>query len=211
MTGRSKRKTALLNSGTLSPNPWDLSLSGQNGWPYTEGTRTEDKAPQGCDLSAASSAGMAVGGVDPDAAPNQHPDPSNINLLRAQNGLDNGVHRTYRSPLLLALYGVLLRHKHPLHPTGTIRPDSDRRIRSSGCPSETLEFVLASDFLRSPCVFASGRRTPIHLPFSRSSCAGINDRFRIILYWTILTWPTATLKATTLRFIPTRVVTRLAC
>jgi hypothetical protein len=54
----------LPNSGTLSPNPWDLSLSGQNGWPYTEGTRTEDKAPQGCDLSAASSAGMAVGGVD---------------------------------------------------------------------------------------------------------------------------------------------------
>ena len=122
MTGRSKRKTALLNSGTLSPNPWDLSLSGQNGWPYTEGTRTEDKAPQGCDLSAASSAGMAAGGVDPDAAPNQHPDPSNINLLRAQNGLDNGVHRTYRSPLLLALYGVLLRHKHPLHPTVQFGP-----------------------------------------------------------------------------------------
>src|ERR1700688_3996191 len=54
---------ASLNSGTLSPNPWDLTLSGQNGWPYTEGTRTEDKAPQGCDLSTASSAGMAVGGV----------------------------------------------------------------------------------------------------------------------------------------------------
>jgi hypothetical protein len=96
MTGRSKRTTALLNSGTLSPNPWDLSLSGQNGWPYTEGTRTEDKAPQGCDLSAASSAGMAGGGVDPDAPPNQHQDPSNFNLLRAQNGLDNGVHRRLR-------------------------------------------------------------------------------------------------------------------
>jgi hypothetical protein len=53
------RTRALLNSGTLSPNPWDLTLSGQNVWPKLEGTRTEDKAPQGCDLSAASSAGMA--------------------------------------------------------------------------------------------------------------------------------------------------------
>jgi hypothetical protein len=60
MTGRSKRTTALLNSGTLSPNPWDLSLSGQNDWPYTEGTRTEDKAPQGCDLSAAFELGDSV-------------------------------------------------------------------------------------------------------------------------------------------------------
>ncbi len=31
MTGQTKRKGALLNSGTLSPNPWDLSLSRQNG------------------------------------------------------------------------------------------------------------------------------------------------------------------------------------
>ena len=50
---------ALLKSGTLSPNPWDLTLSGQNDWQYNQGTRTEDKAPQGCDPSAASSAGMA--------------------------------------------------------------------------------------------------------------------------------------------------------
>src|ERR1019366_2776105 len=70
-----------LKSGTLSPNPWDLTLSGQNVWPYTGGTRTEDKAGpvakpdaqliqdkltgtsspvvKGCDLSAGSVAGMA--------------------------------------------------------------------------------------------------------------------------------------------------------
>ena len=30
MTGQTKRKGALLNSGTPSPNPWDLSLSRQN-------------------------------------------------------------------------------------------------------------------------------------------------------------------------------------
>ena len=59
MTGQSIRKGALLNSGTLSPNPWDLTLSGQNVWPYTGGTRTEDKAPRGCDLRAGSAAGMA--------------------------------------------------------------------------------------------------------------------------------------------------------
>jgi hypothetical protein len=56
--GKATRKGALLNSGTLSPNPWDLTLSGQNVWPKLKGTRTEDKAPQGCDLSAASSARM---------------------------------------------------------------------------------------------------------------------------------------------------------
>src|ERR1700679_2103378 len=65
-----KRNGALLDSGTLSPNPWDLSLSGQNVWLYTGDTRTEDKAPQGCDLSADSSAGMATGGFDVEAAPN---------------------------------------------------------------------------------------------------------------------------------------------
>ena len=31
MTGQTKRKGALLDSGTPSPNPWDLSLSRQNG------------------------------------------------------------------------------------------------------------------------------------------------------------------------------------
>jgi len=59
MNELSIRKGTLLKSGTLSPDPWDLTLSGQNGWLYNTGTRTEDKAPQGCDLSAASGAGMA--------------------------------------------------------------------------------------------------------------------------------------------------------
>jgi hypothetical protein len=71
MTGPTKRNGALLNAGTLSPNPWDLSLSGQNVGLYTGGTRTEDKAPQGCDLSADSSAGMARGGFDAEAVPTQ--------------------------------------------------------------------------------------------------------------------------------------------
>jgi hypothetical protein len=59
MTEQSIRNAALPKSGTLSPNPWDLTLSGQNGRRYNTGTRTEDRAPQGCDPSAASGAGMA--------------------------------------------------------------------------------------------------------------------------------------------------------
>ncbi len=47
MTEQSIRNGALFPaSGTLSPAPWDLSLSRQNDQFYTEGTRTEDKAPQ---------------------------------------------------------------------------------------------------------------------------------------------------------------------
>ena len=96
MTEQSIRNGALLKSGTLSPNPWDLALSGQNGWFYTGRTRTADKAPQGCDLSANSSAGMATGGFDAEVALNSNSDPSNISLLRAKNGLDNGVHFSRR-------------------------------------------------------------------------------------------------------------------
>ena len=72
MTEQSIRNGALLKSGTLSPNPWDLALSGQNGWFYTGRTRTADKAPQGCDLSANSSAGMATGGFDAEVALNSN-------------------------------------------------------------------------------------------------------------------------------------------
>ena len=85
-----------MNSGTLSPNPWDLSLWSQNVWPYTGGTRTEDRAPQGCDPSAVSSAGMAREGFDAEALPKIKTDPSHISLLRAKNGLDNGVHFRWR-------------------------------------------------------------------------------------------------------------------
>jgi hypothetical protein len=82
----------LLNSGTLSPNPWDLTLSGQNVWSKLEDTRTEDKAPQGCDLSAASSAGMAGAASMSEPSRIQTPTPSALSLLQAKNGLDRGVH-----------------------------------------------------------------------------------------------------------------------
>ena len=67
-------KGALLDSGTPSPNPWDLALSRQNVWSKLEGTRTEDRAPQGCDPSADSRAGMAGGGSYAGAVPKLNPD-----------------------------------------------------------------------------------------------------------------------------------------
>src|SRR5271163_5288330 len=93
MSEQSIRNVALLKSGTLSPNPWDLTLTGQNGRRYKTGTRTEDRAPQGCDPSAASGAGTA-GAAAMLRSPQQHTDsdPFEVNLLRAKIGLDNGVH-----------------------------------------------------------------------------------------------------------------------
>src|ERR1035441_3234667 len=69
MNGATKRRSAFLESGTLSPNPWDLTLLGRNVWRTVEGTRTEDRAPQGCDPSAGSRAGMARNGFDAGAVP----------------------------------------------------------------------------------------------------------------------------------------------
>src|SRR5674476_1199121 len=43
MNGATKRKSAFLESGTLSPNPWDLTPLGRNVWCTVEGTRTEDR------------------------------------------------------------------------------------------------------------------------------------------------------------------------
>jgi hypothetical protein len=73
MTKPTMRTRALLNSGTLSPNPWDLTLSGQNvvlNADYNRDTRTEGRAPQGCDPSAGPRAGMARGGFESEAAAN---------------------------------------------------------------------------------------------------------------------------------------------
>jgi hypothetical protein len=86
------RKKAWLNSGTLSPNPWDLTLLGRNVWSYNQGVRTEDRAPQGCAPSAASNAGMTQDGFDFEAVQKTNLDPLNINLFKADFGLDEGVH-----------------------------------------------------------------------------------------------------------------------
>ena len=106
MSEQSIRNGALLKSGTPSPNPWDLTLSGQNGWHYNEGTRTEDRAPQGCDPSAASSAGMARAVVMLQPPEHTDSDPSEANLLRTNIGLDKGVHLTVAGPVAFPGYAI---------------------------------------------------------------------------------------------------------
>ena len=101
MSERLLRKGALLKVGDSIPKliaqelkaRLDLTLSGQNVWLYTERTRTEDRAPQGCDLSADSRAGMARGGCDvASALKHTDSDMFEVNLLKAKFGLDKGVH-----------------------------------------------------------------------------------------------------------------------
>ena len=126
MSGRTDtRKAALLDSGTLSPNPWDLTLSRQNICTTLKAlerrvgldpsrselqTLSSDKVSsaslpvvKGCDPSADSRAGMARGRAciaAPELKPKTPPD---ISLLRAKNGLDNGVH--FRTRALTTAWG----------------------------------------------------------------------------------------------------------
>src|SRR5258708_18517191 len=105
MTATALRNAALLDSGTPSPNPWDLTLSRQNVWSKLEGTRTEDRAPQGCDPSADSRAGMAGAAPMPGPSQTQLRPRRKQSLLTARNGLDKGVHfrSIFQRPLLVLL------------------------------------------------------------------------------------------------------------
>jgi len=98
MTTTAIRKGAWLQSGTLSPNPWDLTLSDQNVWSRLEDTRGEDKVPQGCDPTATSRAGLAWGGSDAGVVPNSTQTVSERKLIAAKKmGLTNGFALAYRS------------------------------------------------------------------------------------------------------------------
>ncbi len=88
---RTIRKEALIDSGTPSPNPWDLSLSARMDGLHSK-YWTEDRAPQGCDPSAVSRAGMARGGGCGGRPNTRTKTPPSISLFKANNGHDNGVH-----------------------------------------------------------------------------------------------------------------------
>src|SRR6266566_5350662 len=162
MTEQSTRNEPLLKSGTLSPNPWDLTLSGQNGWSYTGGTRTEDRAPQGCDPSAASSAGMATGDFDAEAAPKHTDfDPSEANLLRAKIGLDKGVHFRARKGPGERITGSL--HSGGRSGSGISAPgrpsegDPSYRVSTGGAPAILTGGEAARSALSKPCSGCSAR------------------------------------------------------
>jgi hypothetical protein len=84
MTATALRNAALLDSGTPSPNPWDLTLSRQNVWSKLEGTRTEDRAPQGCDSSADSRGPEWQGGSNAGAVPNSTQTSSETKLIEGK-------------------------------------------------------------------------------------------------------------------------------
>ena len=84
--------------GGQPPHPRDLPLCGRNGSAYTGCARAEDKATQGCDLSAASSAETA-GRLRPPQNPTdklRYKFPYRF-LYKSEGhfGLDNGVHPTF--------------------------------------------------------------------------------------------------------------------
>jgi len=92
MTGLTIRKGALLNSGTPSPNPWDLAHSRQNGCSTLKALerriglrRDATRAP----IQAPEWHGAGSQSRPKKLKPKTPPD---ISLLRAKNGLDNGVH-----------------------------------------------------------------------------------------------------------------------
>jgi len=59
---------------------------------YTVKAGPEDRATQGCALSAESSAGMVTGGCGRGRPNLRTTTPSDISLSKAKNGLDNGGH-----------------------------------------------------------------------------------------------------------------------
>ena len=86
------RKGNITSIGDSVPEPLGFNAFQPEWLDYTEGTRTEDKAPQGCDLSAASSAGMARAASTPEPSQTQTQTRRTVSLLEAKNGLDNRVH-----------------------------------------------------------------------------------------------------------------------
>ncbi len=175
MSRQSTRKRASVKSGTPSPNPWDLTLSGQNGWPYTEGTRTEDKAPQGCDLSAGSSAGMATGGSDVEAALNSNSDPSNLTYCGPKLVLTKGSTLNAQTCNTYTANQYLTESSHALgHYTGTINHDP----RTTPHPSSAPPTQRSWDPRRFAPIRCSGSsRNPVRLhPGMAFTFSGIRTR-----------------------------------
>ena len=92
MTGQNLRKGALLNSGTPSPNPWDLSLWRQNACSTLKAI--ERKTGLRRDASRAPIQGPEWQGAASPPPQTQTQAPPDLSLLRAKNGLDFGDHFT---------------------------------------------------------------------------------------------------------------------
>jgi len=72
MLSEANRAGSITELGDSVPEPLGFIALGPECLAYTGDTRTEDKAPQGCDLSADSSAGMTRDGFDAEVVPDQN-------------------------------------------------------------------------------------------------------------------------------------------
>ena len=97
MTGwTTVRKPALLNSGTPSRNPWDLTHSRQNVCSTLEALERRIGLRRDATRAPIQGPEWQGGGHPWLALKTQTKTPPSISLLRAKNGLDNGVHFTLR-------------------------------------------------------------------------------------------------------------------
>src|SRR5712691_2823952 len=87
---RQKGKRASLDSGTPSPNPWDFPLSRQNGCFILKALARRIGLRR--DATRAPMQGPEWQGAASPPPQTQTQTPPDLSLLRAKNGLDNGVH-----------------------------------------------------------------------------------------------------------------------
>jgi hypothetical protein len=105
MTGPTNlRKGALLNSGTPSPNPWDLTLSRLNVCSTLKAL--ERRIGLRRDATRAPIQRPEWQGAASPPPQTQTQTPPDLSLLTAKNGLDNGVHFKDRCETVLESSGV---------------------------------------------------------------------------------------------------------
>ena len=80
------------DSGTPSPNPWDLPLSRQNGWIKLETLERRIGLRRDATRAPIPGPEWQRGGLAKPPPKLNPTTPLDISLLRAKNGLDNGVH-----------------------------------------------------------------------------------------------------------------------
>ena len=81
-----------MNSGTLSPNPWDLTLSRQNGWLTLEELERRTGLRRDATRAPIQRPEWQGAASMPRLSHRNNSDPPDISKLMAKNGLDNGVH-----------------------------------------------------------------------------------------------------------------------
>ena len=119
---RATRKGASINSGTLSPNPWDLALSRQNGCSKLKTLERRIGLRRDATRAPIQGPEWQRDGVDADSVLNTKSDPTDISKSKTKNGLDNGVH-IIRSKIHHVEECFLVGYLENSHSVGTLRSD----------------------------------------------------------------------------------------